>query len=284
MLNLASKLGIFASVLVTGIFTSGQVSASPYQFSVVNNQPSGGFAITPVWFGLSNGSFSAFSTGQNLTGTPYQAMAELGSASALTSAFNGVGPQITVGGAPLGPAGTGHPSGAVGTLDIANPSANQFLNYASMVVPSNAFFFGNDSDHQVRLFNNAGQLIDAGGNVTLSRTIQIFGSQVWDAGTEVNNIDFGAAFIVGDNASDHVAASGTAQLVFGGVIDDSSYLSSINGKATPYGYNISHVITSSDLIATITISSVPEPSSISLAAIGLAGVLLARHRNRRAGK
>ena len=32
-----------------------------------------------------------------------------------------------------------------------------------------------------------------------------FGADVWDAGTEVDNITFGAAFIQGDNATDHVA-------------------------------------------------------------------------------
>ena len=35
------------------------------------------------------------------------------------------------------------------------------------------------------------------GNFLGPLTIQIFGLNVWDAGTEVNNIAFGAAFIAG---------------------------------------------------------------------------------------
>ena len=154
------------------------------------------------------------------------------------------------------------------TLNVADPATDRYLSYAAMVVPSNDFFIGNASP-------TAFQLFDASGNFLGPRTIQIFGANVWDAGTEVNNIGFGAAFIVGDNITDHVDENGTIMMVFGGATDFSGYLNSIDGKATPAGYDISHLISSGDLIATIRISSVPEPSTAILFGLGFSGVLVA---------
>jgi hypothetical protein len=56
----------------------------------------------------------------------------------------------------------------------------------------------------------------------------------------------------------------------------SSYLQSINGLTTAAGYDITHVFTSNDLIATITISAaaaVPEPASCLLLGFGMASLL-----------
>jgi hypothetical protein len=98
----------------------------------------------------------------------------------------------------------------------------------------------------------------------------------------VDNINFGAAFIVGDNATDHVAENGTASLVFGGNNDLTAYLNSILGKATPGGYDISHLISPEELVATITITAVPEPSSLALGAIGAVGLLAVARKACRA--
>lgn len=246
------------------------------KITVTNAQPGGGFGIAPVWIGLHDGSFSSFSQGDNLAGRPLQTVAELGSTAAITAAFAGTGPQTTVGASPYVPGAS-----ASALLDVIDPATTRYLNFAAMVVPSNDFFFANDSAHVITLFNAAGQLIDANGAATGTRTIQIFGRSVWDAGTEANNIDFGAAFIAGDNATDHVVEGGTAQLVFGGPNDNSAYLSSIAGKLTAGGYNVSHLISPGDLIATIVITAVPEPSSLSLGMTGLLIPLGWAARNRR---
>ncbi|MHC5540483.1 spondin domain-containing protein [Singulisphaera rosea] len=242
-------------------------SADSIRISVTNDQPSGGFAISPVWFGVQSGGTSTF-TPSVAASASLQALAELGDSSKLATAFDGRGPQGVAGTTPLTPGAS-----ASTILDVADPASHPYLNFAAMVVPSNDFFFGNADPKGFRLFDASGQFVGP-------TTIQVFGHNAWDAGTEVDNIQFGAAFIAGENASDHVAASGVITPVFGGPTDLTAYLNSIHGKATPAGYDIGHVISPDDLIATITITRVPEPSTFVLFGIGVVALLHKTSRNR----
>ena len=212
--------------------------------------------MSPLWAGIQDGTYETFSVGSSAS-LAVENVAELANTSTITAAFTGNGPQATIGGAPIGPGGS-----ATGTINVTSPSSTRYLDFLSMVVPSNDFFIGNSNPSALPLF-------DGSGNFTGTQTFQIYGSGAYDAGTEVDNINYGAAFIVGDNITDHVAANGTIQPIFGGSTDFSSYLSSIDGKLTPYGYNISHVISSGDLIAAIQVTAVPEPSSFVLLGVGV---------------
>jgi hypothetical protein len=270
MVATRSRLLIRALALVAVLMISAPVSAEMLQISVNSGQPSGGFAFSPVWVGVHDGTFTTFTPGTT-AGAGIQNVAELADASVLSSDFAGHGSQTVVGGAPIGPGGS-----ASGLLNVTTPSMDRYLSFASMVVPSNDFFFGNANPTAFALF-------DAAGHFNGPLTIQIFGSNVWDAGTEVNDINFGAAFIVGDNIADHTAEGGVVGLVFGGPADNTAYLNSILGQPTPYGYDISHLISPNDLIATIQISAVPEPSSLVLCGFGIAG-LAAFGWRKRAGR
>lgn len=261
-----SRAWLGALVATTSLLGTASAVAGEIQFTVTNNQPtSSGFAFSPVWFGVQDGTYQTFTSGMAVS-SELQQVAELGDASLLSAAFAGHGSDTTVGLAPIGPGGT-----VSGTLNVANPMTDRYLDIAAMVVPSNDFFLANQNPMAYELF-------DAAGHFTGPLTIQIFGVNVWDAGSEVNNAAFGAAFIVGVDATDHAAENGVVTQVFGGPIDYTSYLNSIDGQATPYGYNISHLISSGDLIATITVQSVPEPSTLVMFSIGAVGLVVAARR------
>jgi hypothetical protein len=261
------RKSMWALVLALPWLAPAQARGGLLEISVTNNQPNGGFAISPVWVGVHDGTFTTFTPGSTASAS-IQAVAELADTSKITADFTGHGAQTTVGGMPYVPGAS-----VTSFLNVADPATERYLSFAAMVVPSNDFFIANADP-------KAFQLFDAAGNFLGLRTIEIFGANVWDAGTEVDNINFGAAFIVGDNIQDHVDANGTIMAVFGGGTDFSAYLSSIDGKPTPAGYDISHLISSGDLIATIQISSVPEPSTLALFALGMPGAVLATRRFR----
>jgi hypothetical protein len=256
-----SSLGAFAALAAALMMAPAH--ADQIRITVTDDQPGGGFALAPVWFGLHNGSFDTFHSGAAAS-SPLETLAELGNTASLSSLFGGSGPQTTLTSGGLLPQFLPGQSAST-VLDVANPAVDRYLSFAAMVVPSNDFFMGNDNPLAHPLF-------DAGGHFLGPVTIQIFGADVWDAGTEVNNITFGAAFIQGDNATDHVAENSVVT-PFLPRADASSYLSSILGQTTAAGYEMTHVFSAGDPIATIRIASVPEPASIVLLSIGLAGTL-----------
>jgi hypothetical protein len=143
-----------------------------------------------------------------------------------------------------------------------NGNNQQFFSYAGMLFPTNDAFIGNDDGTAIRVFDDQGKFIGA--------DFVIFGSQVWDAGTEVNdedpeNVPYSLA-----NGLNSVEENGVIHLHegllppgSGGIVDFefAGELIAVNADFSAPGYEI----------ARITMRQVPEPSSLvmTLAAIAV---------------
>ncbi|MEM7593345.1 MAG: spondin domain-containing protein [Cyanobacteria bacterium P01_A01_bin.83] len=180
------------------------------EVTVENLSSENGADITPVWFGLHDGSFDTFEVGESassgvmhlaedaitgLEGTvsgvvdtliemgldpevlPPQENT-LGAIFADSSAAENGGTQGLVVSAesPLGIA-PGDSLSVTTDIDINNLANNRFFNYGAMFFPSNDAFVAN---------NEALELFDAEGNF-IGEDIIVTRNNVWDAGTEVND-------------------------------------------------------------------------------------------------
>lgn len=243
--------------------SSSKANAEALSIQIENLSPDTGFFLTPLWFGLHDGSFDLFDVGSPASSS-IEELAEDGITTGLEADFAGPGRRQ---GVITGPAGFGSVNPqpplidagetAATTVDILNASAYRYFSFASMVIPSNDAFIGNDNPMAYEVF-------DALGNFNGPVIIEIFGDEIWDSGTEVNDT-LGAAFsTIGGMSSDE-----------GGTVALHAGLANFEGTGTPVG-NIGAGLAPEpgELVARITIQQVPEPSSIVLAITSLLGISL----------
>ncbi len=234
---------------------------------ITNNQPSGGFTFSPPWVAFHDGTFDAFDSG-SAASPGIEAVAELANASVLSGEFASSGASGVDGMVPSPDAPPPFIPGESGSMmfDVGDASVNRFFSFASMLVPSNDFFLGNDNPLGYEVF-------DGGGNFLGPLTIEVYSDDVWDAGTEVNDIMNGPAFIVGQDATMGMSEDGVVTPLFD-VPGVEGYLASIVGMETPIG-TLTNALMPGELVATINI--VPEPGCLVLAVVGLAVALRRRH-------
>lgn len=273
MHRLSPRISLGLALAAAAILAASAARASEIQITVTNDQPGGGFALAPVWFGVQNGSFTAFTPGQTAS-SQIATLAQFGNTAPLTTLFDasgaGVDTTLTSGGM-LPQFLPGQSNSTI--LNVANPGVDQFLSFAGMVVPSNDFFMGNATPLQI--FNPDGSFKGP-------MTIQIYGSGIWDSDTEAQSTTTALTFIQGQTPGSGMQITDGAVTALFSESTAPAFLQSILGLTTAAGYDITHVPTSTDLLATITISAaVPEPGSIVLLGLGFAG-LLARYRMARA--
>ncbi len=273
----------FSLSLVTALSFSLQAERAHAQqqlrVTIENLSPTDGFFLTPLWFGLHDGSFDLFNPGEPASAA-LELIAEDGviddmdgmDGNDLFSLFAGPG---RVQGVVTDPAGFGSVgmqpplidagNTASGTVEIINPAAYQYFSFASMVIPSNDAFIGNGNPLAVQVF-------DAAGNFLAPAPIVITGANIYDSGTEVNN-GAGAAF----SAEDFMPAIETDE---GGTVGLHAGLSLFEGTATPAGTigDGTDPVAFSVPFARITIEQVPEPGTLLLSGLGVLGLASRRRR------
>ncbi|MGO9466688.1 MAG: spondin domain-containing protein [Isosphaeraceae bacterium] len=267
MRKVLSRMVLRIATAVAAILIASPAPGGDISITVTNDQPAGGFALAPVWFGVQNGSFNAFTPG-SAASSQIATLAEYGNTAPLASLFAGNGPETTLTSGGMLPQFLPGQS-ATTILSVSNPSVDQFLSFAGMVVPSNDFFMGNATPLQI--FNSSGSFVGP-------MTIKVYGFDVWDAQTEQLSTSVALTFIQGETPGSGMQITDGMITPFLSEPNSASFLQSIEGLTTAAGYPISHVFSADDLIATIQISSVPEPSSLLLLGLGLAGVLYGRTR------
>jgi hypothetical protein len=206
---------------------------------VQNLAPSNGTLITPVWFGFHNGSFDTYDRGRPVS-PGIERIAEDGTLATIGQEFqlSGFG---TVAGAVFGPAGTPGPidTGEVATATVTldgSDASSRFFSYAAMILPSNDFFISNGNEQAHPIFDAQGNFIGA--------DFTILGSQVLDAGSEVNDeVPANTAFFGQQTPNTGVTENGVVRTATG-FIPQGPILSSpqfANADFTAPNYRIARV-------------------------------------------
>lgn len=249
------SLGMAALVALVVLAPAAAGQTVQVRVTATNLAPANSIAYAPLRVGFHNGTFDAFNNGQAASAAIIS-VAEGGSGSDWLPAFSAAEPQATL--------------GSVGGLLLAGQSAsavfevspmtNRFFTFASMVVPSNDHFIGNDNPMQYVLF-------DANGDLRIGSILQR-GRDIWDAGSEVTNAA-NAAFLAGGNNDDRVAENGVVNFNF-------DQLDAFNGLTTGAGYTFARQFGADDAVYRIDFEIVPAPGAAGL--LGLVGLSFIRRR------
>ncbi len=151
--------------------------------TVENLSPENGTPITPLWFGLHDGNFDTYDRGRPAS-LGLSSLAEDGDTSLIASEFLSSGAGFVEGTIP------GNEGETPGVIDVGETTSftftvnrsldsSRYLNYASMVLPSNDAFVANGNPLAHEIFDTNGNFIGA--------DFIIAGDEVLDAGTEVND-------------------------------------------------------------------------------------------------
>jgi hypothetical protein len=255
----------FTAALALASVTSVANAQTAVQIRVTALSPALGTALTPMWLGVHDGTFRVFTAGEAAS-AGLEAIAEDGNTAILANTFGSAG--FTTQHTLPGPSGVflgGESATHTFMLDASNPM-QRYLSYASMVVPSNDAFIATMNPM-------ARDLTDGMGNFR-NFSFTVMGSQVWDAGTEVNDeLEANTAFFGQTMPNTGVNENGVVAL-HPGFIPDGRILGSDrfqDADFTQAGYQL----------VRFDISVVPEPSTWTMLLGGL--VLLTVVARRRAG-
>jgi hypothetical protein len=250
---------------LVGLASNASAEVMRVTVTVRNLAPTNSVSFAPLRLGFGNGTFDAFNIGQSANAA-ITSIAEGGSGSAWFPAFTAAEPNAVLGsvGGALTPGTT-----ASSFFDIDTASANnRFFTFATMVLPSNDLFLGNDNPAAFQLFN-------ANGTLAIS-TINQTAGQIWDNNSEIAD-PANAAFVVGGVNSQRTPENGL-------IAFDRTELNVFNGLTTGAGYVFNSTLLPTDATQVyqigFSITAVPEPSSMMLGAMAFGGIGLVTARKR----
>lgn len=240
---------------LAGLSVTGAAVADDVTVTITNLSPDLGTFLTPVWVGFHDGSFDLYDSGVAAS-ADLERLAEDGDTSFLSSAFQSSGAGTTdatiISTGSIPPFAPGDNGSMMFTLDGLN-AQNRYFSYASMIIPSNDAFIANGNPMSIEVFDDMGNFVGA--------DFIVVGSQVLDAGTEVNDeIPENTAFF-GQTVPDTGVVEGGVVHAHpgflppgsGGILDDPAF---VNADFLADGYQV----------ARITI--VPEPAAGLLLILG----------------
>ncbi|MFN6498310.1 MAG: spondin domain-containing protein [Nostoc sp. DedQUE01] len=164
--------------------TSSAVSVT-LKVSIQNLAPEKGTFLTPLWFGIHNGTFKIYEQGKSLANPRLEFLVEDGLTEPFAEFFSESGSGLAQGtifggpARPIAPIAPGQTASVTLTVNKNQISTSQYFSYATMVIPSNDAFIANDNPLEHKIFDRDGNFIPTSFVVT--------GAEVNDAGTEVND-------------------------------------------------------------------------------------------------
>ena len=210
----------------------------PVEVKVIieNLAPENGTSLTPFWVGFHDGVFDSYDPGAPVT-VGLERLAEDGTTTVISEEFLDSGSGVVDGAIGGGPIAPGEMVMDTFTLD-SNDETSRYFSYASMVLPSNDAFVANGNPLVHEVFDEDGNFVGA--------EFLILGSEVNDAGTEVNDeLPENTAFfgqMMPDTGVDEMgvvtAHPGFNPIGSGGILDDPMFA---NADFTAEGYQIARV-------------------------------------------
>ncbi len=263
---------------VTATAFAASAEAATLRITITNTAQTNGFAITPVYAAVHDGTFDAFTEGEAAS-LGIETIAELGDVSNLPAERLAVDPNSTarvVFGPTIPPLLAGE-TGVV-DIDVANPAMQRYFTFLSMIVPSNDTFIGNDNPLAYMLFDAAGQFQGP-------LTINVTGTQIYDAGTEVNDPLGGPAFVATQDATQGVEEGGVVTRglfglgSFAGVETAAGFTldgALIDFLSDPAAFSVARI--QIDLVGDVAPIPLPASALLMLSALGLGGFVARRRR------